>query len=262
MKIDKHMLKGSNIDFQECSKDSGEFTDKIRFIVIHYTAGSSRQSSVDHFIQSETKASAHVILGKDGKITQLIPFNKIAWHAGKSEYQGYSSLNSCSIGIEIDNVGTLEKREDSFYSWFGKKVENYNVVRADNKYWEAYDEWQLNTAFDLCELLFKTYDSIIDVVGHRDISPGRKPDPGPHFPIDKFRDLILGNRSNTDNRIKEYLEPMTTVNFRQRPTVKSELLRVPLEPGEKVQVIARAGDWVKVQSKINGWVNAKYLKKV
>ncbi|HSJ09959.1 MAG TPA: N-acetylmuramoyl-L-alanine amidase, partial [Longimicrobiales bacterium] len=73
------------------------------YLVIHYTAGRSLQESVDWLARKESKASAHVVVGRDGTIVQQVPFDIVAWHAGASTWEGRVGLNNCSIGIELDN---------------------------------------------------------------------------------------------------------------------------------------------------------------
>jgi N-acetylmuramoyl-L-alanine amidase len=77
-------------------------------IVIHYTAGSSAESAVNWLANPTSKVSAHIVIDRSGKIYQIIPFNKVAWHAGKSEYGGRNGFNSFSIGIELC-AGTLSR---------------------------------------------------------------------------------------------------------------------------------------------------------
>ena len=86
---------------------SGEITPK--FIVMHYTAGWSAEGSITWLTNKESKVSAHLVIARDGTITQLVPFNKKAWHAGPSVYDGYKNLNSHSIGIALDNAGWVEE---------------------------------------------------------------------------------------------------------------------------------------------------------
>ena len=76
-------------------------------IVLHYTAGTSAESSALFLTRPDVSASAHVVIGREGEVFQLVPFNIEAWHAGKSWYAGRGGLNRYSIGIELDNLGKL-----------------------------------------------------------------------------------------------------------------------------------------------------------
>jgi N-acetylmuramoyl-L-alanine amidase len=125
-----------------------------RIIVIHYTGDNNAEGGLSWLCSSKSGVSAHLVIDKDGTIYQILPFNIQAWHAGKSSYNGRSNVNGFSIGIE--NVGIGDE-------WPDAQIEaNRAVVAA------------LYTAYP-----------ITDTVGHEDVSPGRKTDPGPNFPWDK-----------------------------------------------------------------------------
>jgi len=143
---------GVQVPFQESPNHGHEITPTI--VVIHYTGDNSMEGAVSWLCAEQSGVSAHLVIGKDGSIIQLVPFNVIAWHA-KGHYNGLS-VNSHSIGIE--NVG------------FG----------------DFWPDAQVETIRAVVEALFAAYP-IDDVIGHVDI-PDRtsgKVDPGPNFPWDK-----------------------------------------------------------------------------
>jgi N-acetylmuramoyl-L-alanine amidase len=74
------------------------------YLVMHYRAGSSLEESVDWLARKESRASAHVVIGRDGTVVQQVPFNSIDWHAGPSNWEGCAGLNRYAIGIELDNA--------------------------------------------------------------------------------------------------------------------------------------------------------------
>lgn len=160
-------------------------------IVIHYTSGGSLSGSVSWFKNPKAKASAHYIISRDGEVVQMVRDEDTAWHAGRSELDGRPWVNRFSIGIELVNWGVLEKREDKLYCWPGNYTREYDVkefghpVFIDGKWWAPYHESQLEACTKLCQELRQKYPNITDdrVVGHMDISPGRKRDPGPLFPL-------------------------------------------------------------------------------
>lgn len=106
------------------------------------------------------KASAHALIRRDGQIVQYVPFGERAWHAGNSEYQGRSACNDFSIGVE------LEGTEDT-----------------------AYTDAQYTQLARLAAALLSAYASLSaqHIVGHSDIAPGRKTDPGAAFDWARFR---------------------------------------------------------------------------
>jgi N-acetylmuramoyl-L-alanine amidase len=114
MEIKDHLLREAGISFIPSPNLGQDFPSDPDTIVLHYTAGGNADSAVQTFKNPLTRTSAHLIIGQDGKVIQMVPFNKIAWHAGESQYEGRTGFNKYSIGIEIDNAGPLEKRRQIF----------------------------------------------------------------------------------------------------------------------------------------------------
>lgn len=133
-------------------------------IVIHYTAGG--ENSVDWLKNPSSKASAHFVITRAGKVTQLVDTKLKAWHAGRSEWNGMRACNNFSIGIELENWGNAKDPE----------FENYTDV-------------QIAACFKLCKELMAHHKTIKEIVGHSDIAPRRKIDPGPKFPWKEFEHL-------------------------------------------------------------------------
>lgn len=155
-----------------------------RFLVIHFTAGASGKSSIDFWRTPAAKgASAHIVIDRDGTVYQCRPFNKTCGHAGgkgKSFWKGFNGLNSCSIGIELANAGDNAA--------LAKKWSKLPLVKAKHKNggpeteWEAYPQAQLDSCKAVAQILCARY-KLDGIVGHDDIAPKRKNDPGPAFPM-------------------------------------------------------------------------------
>lgn len=163
------------------------------FLIMHYTAATRAAGSVSWFLSTKAKASAHLLIDRDGGITQFAPFNIVTWHAGKSQWKGLTGLNKCSIGIELVNGGRLERVGDKWICPVDKRtVPNDQVVIARHKNggsergWHKYTEVQLQMAAEIAKLLVQTYN-LSEILGHEDISPGRKVDPGPAFEWGRIR---------------------------------------------------------------------------
>ncbi|MDI3521610.1 MAG: N-acetylmuramoyl-L-alanine amidase [Anaerophaga sp.] len=280
--IKKHILNTDDnvipVSFDASPNHSDAFSEGLPdTIVIHYTAGSSLDSSVNWLKNPASKASTHVIIGKKGEIVQLVPFNIKAWHAGISEWRGRSGLNRYSIGIEIDNAGLLEKRADGYYSNFGKRVDNSQVVLAPHKYgdkeqaWEAFTEKQIEVVETLCLLLKENYP-IKEIVGHEDVSRGRKTDPGPAFPLQKIINRVLTGRkddesSKPDDNVKYHAINYGVVsadylNIRKEPSTNGRLASDPLPRGTKLKIIEEKNGWLRVKVELQGWVSQKWVKGV
>jgi N-acetylmuramoyl-L-alanine amidase len=140
----------------------------IKFIIIHYTGMQSERESVIRLCNPKSEVSCHFLISKNGKIYRLVDDNKIAWHAGKSCWGKYKNLNKNSIGIELVNKG-----HEFGYSKFKKK--------------------QLVSLIKICKLLMSKYKiKKYNVLGHSDIAPLRKIDPGEKFPWMKLAMKKIG----------------------------------------------------------------------
>lgn len=166
-----------------------------RYIVMHYTAGASAESSISWWKQPAAKgASAHVVIDRDGTVFQCRPFNMTAGHAGVSRWVDrtsgveYKNLNSNSIGIELANGGDTYPTKFSDLPPVKAKHRNGGPERE----WEAYTPEQLAAAEAVCKAIYRRYH-IDDVLGHDEIAPSRKTDPGPAFPMAAFRHTILSS---------------------------------------------------------------------
>lgn len=157
-----------------------------RFLVIHFTSGATAKSSINFWKTPEAKgASAHIVIDRDGTIYQCRPFDKTCGHAGKSEWKGFKDLNSCSIGIELANAGDDSKLAKKWSVLVPTKASHKNG--GPSVEWETYTDTQLRACEDVAKTLVSRYN-LDDVVGHEDIAPNRKNDPGPAFPMQRLRE--------------------------------------------------------------------------
>lgn len=238
------------------------------YIVIHYTAGSSAGSSISWLTNPAAKASAHLVIGRDGQVTQLAGFDTVTWHAGESRWYGLAGLNRHAIGIELDNRGRLQGAAGDW--WFVTETSRTRVPDAevvalahpfDGKTtgWHQYTQPQLDTLEAVCRALVGAYP-IIDILGHDEISPGRKWDPGPAFPMHSFRSRVLG-RGRMSTR---QLVVARNANIRSGPgTGFDTVTPAPLPAGTLLEEEARTGDWCHVlvldgagdPTEVSGWVS-------
>jgi len=170
-----------------------------RVCIIHYTAGTTLASSTSWLCDPKAKASAHLIIGRDGAVNQLVAFSTVAWHAGQSVYEGKTGVNSFSVGIELCNLGGLLRSADGKFRspTSGATVDTANVVEGhqDNcsyKYWEAYPAIQVATLIDVLRELVEAYPSIVDVAPHSFVAPTRKFDTGPALNLSSIHSAVFG----------------------------------------------------------------------
>ena len=264
MTINKIEGKVNNIEFIRSPNVGG--TLEPDSIVIHYTAQTSTDGAVRSLTDPLRKVSAHFVIGRDGKLIQLVPMNKQAWHAGQSTWNGRSGYNKYSIGIEIVNAGLLNQDENNgFLTWYKGKIPNdqvestYDETTHDLKYWHSYSKEQIDTCWNICNALIETYN-IKEILGHEEISPGRKTDPGPAFPLNKFRERLMGNRDQDEGLIEEEKKYKVSVsdgdflNLRKRDINSSILAK--LANNTEVTVLHTHGDMVKIS--LEGYVSKRY----
>ena len=148
----------------------------IKFVIIHYTGMQSEIESIKRLKNSKSKVSSHYLINRKGKIIQMVMENKVAWHAGKSKWKNTISLNKSSIGIEIHNEGHEHK-----YKNFTPK--------------------QLKSLKKLLRKLIEKYKiNLNNILGHSDIAPERKKDPGEKFPWEYLAKKKVGYWHNIDQK--------------------------------------------------------------
>jgi len=140
----------------------------IKLIVIHYTGMQSKIESIKRLLSPKHKVSCHYLIDRKGQILKMVDENKVAWHAGKSKWKNFINLNKNSIGIEIVNKGHA----------LG---------------YEKFTFQQINSLIQICKNLKKKYKiKNSNIVGHSDIAPLRKKDPGEKFPWKKLQKNKIG----------------------------------------------------------------------
>ena len=180
--ITGHRLSGPNTRYVDAHDHGGPLAAHT-FGIIHYTGGSSLAGAVKTLSAYDDRyVSSHLVIGRDGEVVQLVPFNLQAWHAGVSAYGGHTRLNNRSIGIEVVNPGF--RRPGTPADW--------PMISAPHKSGGPLRDWYLYTSEQVIAL--RQVISAIDEaygrlqwLGHDDVSPGRKLDPGPAFPWDVVR---------------------------------------------------------------------------
>ena len=253
----RHPIKGGRIE--------------PRYLVFHYTAGRSAQSSVNWLTNPDSNASAHLIVGRDGLVTQLAPFTIKTWHAGRSHWDGLVGLNQHSIGIELDNAGPLKLVGTRLQAWFGTTYPKSQAFHGKHKledefrWWHAYTEIQIETAVELAKLLVKFYQ-LKEIIGHDDIAPDRKRDPGPAFPLIHIQSLVMGRPEEQSER---YRVTATRLNIRKGPGAEFDLVSDPIKKGVEVSLLEKRDRWSKVEvldrgagkeTDVEGWVYNQYIE--
>ena len=170
-------MKIRNIFSPNYNKRKRRQANSIKFIIIHYTGMQSERESIQRLCNPRTKVSSHYLINQKGKVSRFVQDWHVAWHAGKSCWGRYRNLNKNSIGVELVNRG-----HKFGYTNFKKK--------------------QLSNLIKLCRIFLKKYKiKKKNIIGHSDIAPCRKIDPGEKFPWKHLAKNKLGNWHDYESHV-------------------------------------------------------------
>jgi N-acetylmuramoyl-L-alanine amidase len=271
-----HQDAGAAVAFQGTPNGGGPLSGgQPRFIVMHFTANGSARSAIDWLGSARAKASAHLVIGPDGAVTQMVNLQEKAWHAGRSSWKGLSGLNSHSVGIEMVNWGGLQGAPGGWRSWTGVPVADERVIEAEHRNspgqkrgWEVFDAAQIDAAANAVAAIADAYGiGARDVIGHDDIAPQRKTDPGPAWDMESFRELVFGGAEDEADIDLFEVSAASGLNMRTGAGVGSPAIEL-LPQGTRVVAVQRDRPWWLVskirngQPDTTGWVHSNWLTEV
>lgn len=281
MKFSNHKIVEGGT-YRAARKFGGKITPTV--VVLHDTAGRLDQgNSADYLQTSPSGTSVQFVIERNGSIEQQVPLNRRAGHAGRSEYHGVKGVNNFSIGIEIVNPGRMTKSgPDHAVPWFKKRYDiaehNIEFVRTEEHgagLWMDYTEEQIVAVEELLRALFDYVPTLEDIVTHWYISPGRKSDTNPLFPLELIKARILGRDDLVGQKAIDAADdveaaqgrvqidvPHDTLNMRRWPSFNPNVIGA-IPDGVVVPVI-RSGsfadrEWHLVRYGVHeGWIVARY----
>lgn len=284
MRIENHSLcDNTGARYETLPSPNAEPGLKPKFLLMHYTAGSSSQAAIAVLRnprpdRPDLAVSAHLVIGRDGRITQLVPFDQIAYHAGDSYWENVRYLNQRAIGIELDNDGYLEFVDGCWRSASGTAyLPEQVLVKAHFKAeqelgWLKFPAVQLAAAFEAAQALVERYQ-LVDILGHDQVHR-EKPDPGPAFPMAEWRQQLFGRTEarcevfQATRAVRLYLDEAGVV-----PVTPPRHLASPLPDGTRVKLLkkvkgADGSSWSLVNAKrtpagqvnVTGWLPSAGLK--
>ena len=176
-KIGLNLTRNYSINFDLKKRDK----KSIKFIIIHYTGMKNESDAIKRLCDAKSEVSSHYFIKNNGDLLNLVPDLYNAWHSGKSSWKKFKSLNRYSIGIEINNPGHEFK-------------------------YKKYSLKQISSLIKLLKILKEKYKiKKQNILGHSDISPNRKKDPGEKFPWNKLAEKKLCKwHTLNENKIKIY----------------------------------------------------------
>ena len=182
-------------------------SNQIKFIIFHYTGMKTESEAISRLTKIQSEVSCHYLIKNNGEVINMVPDLYIAWHAGKSSWKNYKSLNQNSIGIEIINPG-----HEHGYKKFKQK--------------------QISSLLKLSRFLIKKYKiSLKNILGHSDIAVLRKKDPGEKFPWEylsknkigiwhtlKNQDLIKNRKLKTSKEEEKFFfNSLFKIGYSKKP---------------------------------------------
>jgi len=168
----------------------------IRSVVIHYTGMRSLQSAVERLMSKKHEVSSHYLISRNGKVLQLVKDNNIAWHAGVSNWFNFKNLNKNSIGIELENKG----HQYGYQDFPSKQIA------------------QLIKILKILKKKFKIQNT--NIIGHSDIAPSRKTDPGEKFPWKKLYKNDLAIWHSLDEKFINNFRLKKLINIHKKNMLK------------------------------------------
>ena len=217
---------------------------KIKFIIFHYTGMKKESDALNRLTDIQSEVSSHYLIKNSGEIIKLVPELYTAWHAGISSWKNYEYLNKDSIGIEISNQG-----HDFNYKKFSKE--------------------QIRSIVKLTNYLIKKYKiKPQNILGHSDIAPERKKDPGEKFPWQYLSKYKIGLWHKLDQKklvnyrflktnnseIKLFLKNLFKIGYSKNTQKKSNINKL-----EYIKIITEAFQRRFRQDQINGIIDQECL---
>ena len=215
---------------------------QIKFIIFHYTGMKTDTESLNRLTNIKSEVSCHYLIKNNGEIVMMVPDLYVAWHAGKSCWKNFKSLNKDSIGIEISNPG-----HNFRYNKFSKK--------------------QIQSVLKISKYLIRKYKiKRKNILGHSDIAPNRKKDPGEKFPWEFFSKHKIGLWHNLSTKmLKENRQKKINIlgkkNFYNNLSKIGYLIKNPKEikKDEYLNLVTKAFQRRFRQELINGEIDQECL---
>jgi N-acetyl-anhydromuramyl-L-alanine amidase AmpD len=229
----------------------------INFVVMHITTGTQVSSSIHHFQSASSGVSAHLVIGRDGRVIQMVPFDHAAYHSGSGVWEGKGGINDHSIGIEVDNAGKLTHKLDGSYARKSTIIPEDQVewVRhwksSIERPWHKFSPIQLAVTESVVVALNEHYKKIEELLEHERISLLIRSDPGPLYPMEKLRKTVL----KREKPVFEVYRTVRDTDLYENACYKFPDLDVPKYNGQlpkcKVEIlVGTCAYWTKIEVKI------------
>lgn len=239
-----------------------EALESIDMIIIK-SESNQLTHSTGYINGNNVESPAHVLINRDGLVTQFIPFNERTHQTIDGSWEGIKNLPSRSVIITFENYGRLEKQGDHFITICGKVVETTDVFTGIHQneeslsYWQKFTESQVLIAEKIIRCLTTTYQ-VKYILGYEEVCPGLQTDPGPAFPLEIMRRKIM--KENLVDQSEEH----SIINIAQQVDLSSIINNQNMEDDEKkdakiVNIRRKSGGWYKVNIDLGGFIKEEWV---
>jgi len=273
------------VSFARARWTGGKILPEI--VVLHDTASRLAKGNAAAYLQNnDAKVSVHFVIERDGSLKQQVPIDRRANHAGRSSYHGRSGCNGFSIGIELVNPGKMQPHGQGMArTWYGETfdieengIQDVETAEHGRGLWMPHTEAQIGAVVGLLRALFDDIHTLEDITTHWYVSPGRKVDTNPLFPLEHIRSLIFGREDPALDQAEERSFAVSTeelveievpggcLNMRRWPSFNPNVLAEI--PDRTVVPVVRQGNfagqsWLCVQfGGQQGWIVSRYASPI
>ncbi|MEL7145833.1 MAG: N-acetylmuramoyl-L-alanine amidase [Bacteroidota bacterium] len=268
MKLINHSLNALHQSQDQPGFDQGSSAlrraalERVEMIIIKSTTNQLLNNS-GHINGTTTNSPTHVLIDRDGLVTQFIPFNEQIPVAIAGSWEGIKNLASRSIILTFVNHGRLQKQGENFVSTEEVSVEKTDVFTGIHQneeslsYWQKFTDSQVTIAEKIIRCLTSAYQ-VKYILGYEEVCPGLQTDPGPAFPLEIMRRKVIKDQVNELSNTLNYKNVADQLDL--GTVLRDDVLALKAERDAKIINIRRKnGGWYKVNIDLGGFVKEEWI---
>ena len=216
-----------------------------------------------HINGNITNSPTHVLIDRDGLVTQFIPFNEQIAVAISGSWEGMKNLASRSIILTFVNHGRLQKQGDEFISQDGTVIDRTDVFTGIHQneeslsYWQKFTDSQVSIAEKIIRCLTSAYQ-VKYILGYEEVCPGLQTDPGPAFPLEIMRRKVMKDQEQEFGTVLNFKNTMHQLDL--NTVLREDVMALKAERNAKIVNIRRKnGGWYKVNIDLGGFIKEKWI---
>ena len=210
-----------------------------------------------------TNSPTHVLIDRDGLVTQFIPFNEQLPVAITGSWEGMKDLTSRSIILTFVNNGRLQKQGENFVSLEGTTIDKTDVFTGIHQneeslsYWQKFTDSQVTVAEKIIRCLTSAYQ-VKYILGYEEVCPGLQTDPGPAFPLEIMRRKVMKDQQRELSTVLNFKNTMNQLELNS--VLRDDVMALKAERNAKIVNIRRKnGGWYKVNIDLGGFIKEEWI---